>query len=485
MLQNSGCIWVFLRFLFDTINLGWYHLFKCKMKKQKNPKCEQLRMKGVPKESEGAVFSDENEIVQNIAEGQISIFDDVKTDAIIDESLAKERLSEAIETQKPKKKRKSIITNLIFLAINVLVLGFIISACLEEADGISLKEVISAQGSRLWWLLAGVGLFLIMFIADAMVFFFIIKKTAGKSRFWTAYKTSAVGKYFEAITPFNAGGQPSQILTLTRSNMSAGIATSIPIIKLIIYNIVYVIILISFFIFGIPYLPAGSSLNELLLILFKIFAVLGIVVTTLISLVFILVGTGKIVGRSLVRGIVKLGYAFRIVKDYRKAYNKVMRQVLEYQSSMAYLKKHKGTLVICIVFCLLEIFAYFSIPFTVVMAFSTIKITSMASFFSLLCICITKFIICQMSAIVIPLPGGTGMAEFAFIAMFGVSSLIGSKYIVLGLLAWRFLTYYFTIIQGFTISTADSIARVIRARRENKNQLIKKNIKKTTKKRKI
>lgn len=74
-----------------------------------------------------------------------------------------------------------------------------------------------------------------------------------------------------------------------------------------------------------------------------------------------------------------------------------------------------------------------------------------------------------MAAVVIPLPGGTGMMEFSFIAMFGVSSLIGSKYIVLGLLAWRFLTYYFPIIQGFTISTIDSISRVVKSKKELKS----------------
>lgn len=441
------------------------------MKEKDLKENEQMKMKGVPEEKEQPVVSlQENEVEEKVLDGQISFFDNSSDGSIIDEDLAKERLSEAIETQKPKKKRKSIITNLIFLAINVFVMAFIISACLKEANGISIKEVVQTQGSRLWWLLAGFALFLLVFIFDAMIFFFIIKKTTGKSRFFTAYKTSAIGKYFEAITPFNAGGQPSQILTLTRSNLSPGLATSIPVVKLIIYNIVYVIFLVGFFIFGIQYLPTSSSLNELLLILFKIFAVIGIFVTTLISFVFILVGSGKIVGRTLVRGIVKIGYAFRIVKDYRKTYNKVMRQVLEYQSSIAYLKKHRKTLVLCVVFSLLEILAYFSIPFTVVMAFSGIKIACAKELFTLLCICITKFIICQMASIVIPLPGGTGMAEVSFIAMFGVSSLIGNKYIVLGLLVWRFFTYYFVIVQGFTISTVDSIIRVSRARKEQKEK---------------
>lgn len=443
------------------------------MKNQKQLENEQLHMQGVKEASSEPVFSDDQKEEEiQISEGQISLFDDVEKDAMIDEALAREKLSEAMEGEKPKKKRKSIITNLIFLAINLCVLGFIISACLKETDGISIKEIVNSQGSRLWWLMAGLALFFVVFVADSMIFFFLIRKSTGKSRFLLSYKVSAVGKYFDAITPFSFGGQPSQILNLTRAKVSPGIATSIPIIKLIIYNLVYTFVLILVFIFGIPFLPTSSALNELLLILFKIFAVIGIVATAFTSVVFILVGSGKIVGRSLVRGIVKVGYAFHFVKDYRKSYNKIMRQVLEYQSSISYLKKHKGTLAICVLFCLLEVLAYFAIPFTVVMAFSSIELASAKAVLTLLCICITKFIICQMAAVVIPLPGGTGMMEFAFIAMFGVSSLIGSKYIVLGLLAWRFLTYYFPIVQGFLISTIDSIVRVARARKENKQDEI-------------
>lgn len=441
------------------------------MKKKKQLENEQLHMPGVKEAPAEPVFSDETKEEENqISEGQISLFEDIEKDAMIDESLAREKLSEAMEGEKPKKKRKSIITNLIFLAINICVLGFIISACLKETDGISIKEIVNTQGNRLWWLVVGIALFFVAFVADAMIFFFLIRKSTRKSRFLLSYKVSAVGKYFDMITPFSFGGQPSQILTLTRSNVSPGIATSIPIIKLIIYNLVYTFVLILVFIFGIPFLPTSSALNELLLILFKIFAVIGIVVTAFTSIVFILVGSGKIVGRSLVRGIVKVGYAFHIVKDYRKSYNKVMRQVLEYQSSIAYLKRHKGTLAICVLFCLIEIFAYFAIPFTVVMAFSSIELASAKAVFTLLCICITKFIICQMASVVIPLPGGTGMMEVAFIAMFGVSTLIGNKYIVLGLLAWRFLTYYFPIVQGFIISTTDSIVRVVRAKKELKKE---------------
>lgn len=446
------------------------------MTKKKIEQTEQLIIEGTVEKNKVPTLpagkeADLKDTQNEISEGQINMFESDAGDAIIDVSVARERLKEAIESDKPKKKKKSIITNLIFLIINIAVLGFIINACLKEANGVPLLDIIKEQGDRMWWLLGGVVLFAIIFFADTMIFYCLIKRSTGKKKFLTAYKVSSVGKYFDAITPFSVGGQPSQILNLTRADISPGVATSIPIIKLIIYNIVYTIIILLFYIVGIPFLSGVSPLNGLLLTLLKIFAFIGIIFTALSSLIFILIGSGKIVGRSLVRWIVKVGYQLRIVKDYRKSYNKIMKTVLEYQSSISYLRKNKATLFACIFFALIEVLSYFAIPFTVVMAFTASYPTSVSSALLLLLICITKFIICQMAAVVVPLPGGTGMMEFSFIAMFGVYSMIGSTNIVWGLLAWRFLTYYFTIVQGFIVSTIDSISRMAKTRKENKKQI--------------
>ena len=421
-------------------------------------------MDGVPPQEEVVNCREENiEQEIGVSNGQVSIFDDV-SDSMIDKTLAEEKLKEALESEKPKSKRKSLIQNLIFLALNIFVMFFIIDTCMGETKGVPLKEIFRTQGNQMWWLLGGVGLFIIMFFADTMMFYCLIKKSTGKRRFGLSYKVSSVGKYFDAITPFSVGGQPSQIINLTRSGVSPGVATSIPVIKLIIYNIVYTLVILTFLIFGIPFLPLESNLVEFFKIFLKFFAYIGLFFTGIVSVVFILIGSGKIIGRSVVRWAVRLGYKLHIVKDYRKSYNKIMNQVLEYQSSIQYLRKNKGTLFACIFFGLIEALAYFSIPFTVVMAFTSNPVLSLSSGFVMLNICIVKFMICQMASVVIPLPGGTGMMEISFAILFGGSSMLGG-YFAFGLLAWRFLTYYLTIVQGFTVSTIDNVSRMVKAKK--------------------
>lgn len=427
---------------------------------------KKVREENVGANVEAPVSGDEN--------SQIVVPDKPLKDAIIDEEVAREKLEEAIEAEKPKKKKRSLIINLIFLAINITVLGIIIGTFFKDTNGLSVRDIVTSQGNKLWWLLLGVGLFFVSFLADALIFYVLVKKSTGQKRFGTSYKVSAVGKYFDAITPMSVGGQPSQILNLTRAGISPGIASSIPIIRLIIYKFVYTFVTLMFLIFGVPFLPSSSSFLNLMFTFFKILAYLGLIVTFITSVMFVLIGSGKIVGRSLVRWLVRTGYKLRIVKDYRKSYHKVLNTVLEYQTSIKYLRKNLGMLIVCILLGLVEVVAYFAIPFAVVMALTPSTVVGAEATFSLLLICITKFIVCQMASVIIPLPGGTGMMEFSFMFLFSGELLLGVEQpaVLLGLLVWRFLTYYFTIVQGFLISAGDSIYRMSKGKKKQEKPKI-------------
>ena len=93
-----------------------------------------------------------HEEVPQISEGQLSIFETPIGETLIDDDVVRDRLQEAIENEKPKKKKKSVITNLIFLAINVVVLVFIISSLLKDTENFSLSKIVAEQGKKLWWL---------------------------------------------------------------------------------------------------------------------------------------------------------------------------------------------------------------------------------------------------------------------------------------------------------------------------------------------
>ena len=378
-----------------------------------------------------------------------------------DNEVVEEKLEEARAVETPKKKRKSRITNLIFLAINIIFMSIIVSSFLKSiGDGMDLESVLAGQGDRLWWLLLGVLGYVLFLSAETLIFSSLIKASTGRRRFGLSYRVAITGQYYDNITPLAVGGQPFQIVTLTRSGMSTGIATSLPIIKVIIYNIVYTFMVLLFYIFGVPFISTTSALNNFLMILLEAVAGIGLIFTTLSSVLFILIGSGKIVGRGLARWLVKIGYGLHLVKDYRKTYNKLMLQVREYQNSMAFLRRNKKVMIECVLYCLLEMIALWTIPFSVVLAFS-----GSASFtLSLWLASTVRIIICNMAATVVPLPGGTGMMEVGFILAFSTAELLGDN-VVWGLLAWRIISYYLLILHGFIHTMTESIINAVRRKK--------------------
>ena len=239
------------------------------MAKKKKKVDEQLMLDGVippgpsfeaKKTKEEIIEADPNQIT----------FDEFIEDSILEKETVNELMKEAVASEQKHTKKKSSITNLIFLAINIIFMVFIVKNLLDSAGGSSPVEVFKEQGDKMWWLLVGIGLLILFFVCETFLFYTLIKSTTGKRKFFLSYRLASIGKYYDFITPTQIGGQPSQIIRLTKSGIGAGLATSIPIIKLIVYNFVYTIIcVISFFVI-IPLIPIKVGFQTFLMTLIKI-----------------------------------------------------------------------------------------------------------------------------------------------------------------------------------------------------------------------
>ena len=398
---------------------------------------------------------------------------DVNGEELLDKTVAQAEYLKAAEREKPKSKKKSIIFSLVFLAINIAFVSFLASSLLKSTDS-SIVGLFKASGKRLWWLLLSVGLLVVSLTADAAAFAILIKKITGKWRPLLAYKTTSMGKYYEAITPLAVGMQPGQIVELTKGGITAGVATSIPIMKMIVYNIMNVVLSIVFLVgigTQITTVVALAEGAKILLIIFEVLAYFGIVLSTAILIGLILIANSKMVGRSLARFVIRVGYKLRIVKNYRTAYDKLMRSVLEFQSSMNYFKKHKGVLFGCLGCICLSLLALASIPFSVVLALTDVSFNSVGSGFWLWAESVARYYICFNASSYIPLPGGTGMMEIAFIAMFGNKRFLPTQtQYVYGFLFWRIISYYLIIAQGMVMVVVDTTKSILAAKKSKKLQ---------------
>ena len=411
--------------------------------------------------------------IPELDERNIETPKDINGFELLDETIIKEEYNKAAESEKPKSKKKSIIFSLVFLAINIAFVTFLATSLLKSTDS-SFVGLFKSQGKRMWWLLLSVGLLGLVFVADAAAFAILIKKITGKWRPWLAYKTTSMGKYYEAITPLAMGTQPGQIVELTKGGVSAGIATSIPIMKMIVYNIMNVVLSIVFLVgigSQITNVVALAEGAKILLIIFKVLAYIGIIFSSAVIIVVILIANSKIIGRSLARFVIRAGYKLRIVKNYRKSYDKLMRSVLEFQNSMNYFKKHKWVLASCLGCITISLLALASIPFSVMLALTDCTFDSFGSGLWLWAESVARYYICFNASSYIPLPGGTGMMEISFIAMFGNSRFLPSQtQYVYGFLFWRIISYYLVIAQGMVMVVIDTTRTIVSAKKSKKKQ---------------
>ena len=412
---------------------------------------EQLIIDGV----EAPVFSDaenlqsekQNETVDSEkfeTETGVQLSFDTDVDLGLDKDYVDEKLKEAMETQAPKTKKKNNIISVCLLAINIVFMTFIIKGLIANVGDANISNIIEMQGAKLWWLVGGVGIYVLYMLSQMLMYLVLIKDLTGKTRVKLAYDVAVTGKYYDNVTPVAVGGQPMQIVRLSQNGVSPGVSTSIPIIKLLVNSIVNMVLAVLFFAFGLPHLPHTSALNDMLLLILEVLGVIGLVVTVFATLFMVLISSGSLVTRSTISFFIRLGYKLKIVKNYRLTLKKVVNQVSEYKTSMSYLWKKKKLLFKMIGLAVVECLTYAVMPYFVVQAFMT-EVSTVAPMMFLF-VCLVKYYICAMSSSYIPLPGGTGLIEIAFIFLFG---MVVNDNIVWALLAWRFLSYYLILIHGF------------------------------------
>ena len=392
-------------------------------------------------------------------------------DEILSENIVKDRLVEVASVSTPKKKRKNNLTSLLLLAVNVVLVYLLASSLFKSAEDASITNLVSVQGVRLNYLCYGLLLFLIVMLCDSLLISLILKVTTGKFRFFVSYKTSAIGKYYEAITPLSAGGQPSQILYLAKRKVSPGVATSVPLIRVMLINFATIVLSTVLFILVVPKIEATNSFMSILYGILKILAYVGLIINLFFLIVVMIIASSKTLGRSLARNLIRIGTKLKLVKNYRDSYKKLLNQVTEYQNSITYLKKHLGMAICLVLLISIEIIALASVPFVVSIGLTNIHFWSSNQFFEFYFECLAKYYICYMASSYIPLPGGTGMMEISFVILF--SSVIGSNFVVWAFLIWRLLSYYILIVQGFGITIGDIVASNFRKDKKLRNVKIK------------
>lgn len=355
-----------------------------------------------------------------------------------------EKSNEAVKDQKSKKKRW---ISTIFMLVNLgIVVGILLWNFLGTKEPLSLGDLLSTKINWLWLLLC-VALFFGIFIADSSAIYMLILFITKRSRPFLSYKSHAMCRFYDNITPLSTGGQPFQVYYLTKRGVSAGTATSVPIAKYLyaqFFNVLFVAIIL---ILQHNYI---ITLSPVMLTLCYIgFAIMAVLFGSIMFLSF-----SKKVAPACTIGILKLLHKMKIVKDYRKSFVKVMRTIREYNVTMRQFISNGWISIGMFLSRAATFILTNSVPFFVYAVFIPLDASNWFEIYMQL---FTIAVVTDLACSFMPLPGGTGMAEISFAVLFASFFVVeGSDSLVAwALLLWRILTYYGVLLQGLIVMLYD------------------------------
>jgi len=320
--------------------------------------------------------------------------------------------------------KKRFLNILLIFIIAAIVLYLVLRDNVEEIILLILK-------ANLIWIFVG----LLFVVSYSILKGYIIKQLAFK--FEEKYslkkgiKLQVITNFFNAATPFSSGGQPFQVYMLKRDGFSLTNATSVIISESIIHQIALVVMGIISLIINSIFKFSSSNIIVLVII--------GLLANSFVLMVLSFISFAKGAEKFLLKIGVNILNKIHIIKNKDKVSEKWNQTVTNFNEALKLLFKNKKQTLKYLFINTIALIMLYLVPLPIAFslgyyhAFNIFEVIILANFVAL----IGSFV---------PLPGGSGGQEYAFLLLFGL--YISGPVVATMMLIWRFITYYLPMIIG-------------------------------------
>ena len=324
---------------------------------------------------------------------------------------------------KKKRNGKSIFN----ISVIVISLGIMVYFCVSENGVIDL--IRTAGNFDYGWLIMAIVCNAVNILIDAYLIYRFTRNSCPTFNFRTAFKTSMVGQFFSAVTPFSTGGQPMQIYVMSKRGVKPGIGTSALVQRFVVYQST----LVAYSILAIAIL--ANSPNSNFSPLMWSFAVFGFASQAFVILMLLLFSFSRKLTHSLLNLAGKLLSKMHM-KNLENKLHGFEEQLTMFHESNRELYKNRKLVVETYVLTVVQLTAMFIIPYCIYRTFNLSggRILDM----------ISSQAFVTMATCFIPLPGAAGASEVSFMGFF--ASLFPPETMKSAVLLWRVITYYGVIL---------------------------------------
>ena len=315
---------------------------------------------------------------------------------------------------------------------------------------------------EVWLTLSGNWYFLVFALLALFGYYFfkalklsiMCKSMTGSWHFKTCMETAVLGIYYNNVTPFAVGGQPFEIYYLSKHGVHGGVASSLPISTYFLNQTAFVIIAFtSIFLYSKNTLGVPDEVVGILPTLLNVAAIIGLSFSLVMPLLVIMFSLMPRFTSKLVAGLLHLGNRLRLIKDPKKTAMKTYKTVIHNSRCIKKLATRPTVFASSFLLSFFEHLSGTSIAYFVLCFFGFNWGGGLIEWAQVIQICV----LINVAISFIPTPGNAGAADLSFYLLFKTGlGLSGnaqvSGYAFPAMLAWRVLSFYSTIIIGFTLN---------------------------------
>ena len=271
---------------------------------------------------------------------------------------------------------------------------------------------------------------------EAIITKILVEDNGDKLPWRDAIRIPLIEQLFNGVTPFSSGGQPAQLVALMQSGIEGGRASSVLLMKFVVFQGMVVINFIFSLLIGFQYIQ--EKLHFL-----SIFVVFGFFLHLFVIVALLLV----MYWHNLTEKIVTLLFMplkFFVKKEKIVSWQKNAHLKIDsfYRESLR-MKSNFRLLIKISIITIVQLLFYYLVPYFILLALGI----DGANIIMVTCLHVLIFMIISL----FPIPGGAGGAEYGFSILFKQFVSSSSK-LVLAMLIWRLLTYYLGMLLGVVAS---------------------------------
>lgn len=329
-------------------------------------------------------------------------------------------------------KKTNIVRNLLFVFISLALVLFVVFRLND------IEEIFEAvKKANLWLLGLAILLVLLHMLTTNFALHFITTGLGIKFQLVDSMAIGSAEYFFNAITPFSSGGQPFQAYFYMKKGVSGDDAMAILMSNFIIYQV----IMTSLSTIGliIYYQDIKTVLDNYMYLI-----LIGYILNMSILGILISISTIPSVSKLMAWLFRTIGKIKFLAKSMTKLEHKTFTFVKNFQISMGLLFKRKRVLIGSSLLRLTGLLLLNAVPFVI---FHALGVNLSASD---LVFVIAMTLFASTFMLWVPTPGASGGTEWAFTVIFSTLVTGTTAVLITAMLLWRFVTYYFGMLVGFT-----------------------------------